>query len=136
MPNWSFKVYGGQCRDGSIGPASEVALKMRDARFIWHTKAGGDGYGHVIHNIPAVARPMIVRAMYYQGKMAQSLIKDGETAIVIDNLNNNEIVNKILYYSEPDRYATLCRNAYENFKKVVNFDREEIRLRKFLSILI
>jgi hypothetical protein len=135
MPDWNFKVYGGQCRDGSIGPASQVAHKMREARFIWHTKAGGDGYGHVIHNIPAVGRPMIVRAMYYQGKMAQGLIKDGETAIVIDNLSNNEIVNKIKYYSDPDRYVKICATAYQNFKKVVDFDREEAQIRIFLANL-
>lgn len=135
MPDWNFKVYGGQCRNGPVGPASEVAKRMAQARFIWHTKAGGDGYGHVIHNIAAVGRPMIVRRMYYQGKMAEPLIKDGETAIVIDGLNNQEIVNKINYYNDPERYGKLCENAYKNFKNIVDFDKEAEQIKDFLTRL-
>lgn len=135
LPNWNFKAYGGQCRDGAIGPANKLADKMRESRFIWHTKAGGDGYGHVIHNAPAVGRPLIVKKQYYQGKMAEPLLIDGKTCIAIDGLGVPEIVNKIEYYSDAERYQALYNNTYTNFKKVVNFDDEETKIKDFLNRL-
>lgn len=136
MPNWVFKAYGGQCRDGAAHGAHELADKMREARFIWHTKNGGDGYGHILHNSAAVGRPLIVRKAYYMGKMAEPLMIDGETCIAIDGLGVDEIIAKINYYSEPERYKKMCENVYANFKKVVNFDREFEDLQIFLKKLL
>lgn len=136
MPDFKFRSYGGQCRDGNCNGSEELAVKMREAMFIWHTKAGGDGYGHVIHNAAAVGRPLIVKKQYYQGKMAEALIKDEITAIVIDGLDNQEIMEKINFYSEPERYRRMAKEAYDNFIQVVNFDNEELKIRAFLDRLI
>lgn len=136
MQDWSFKAFGGQCRDGAIGPTSVLANKMCEAMFIWHTKAGGDGYGHVIHNAPAVGRPLIVRKQYYDGKLAEPLLIDGETCIAIDGLSYPQIINKIVHYSEPVRYKEMCQKAYERFKQIVDFDREQKQIEVFLSKLI
>lgn len=136
MPDWSFKSYGGLCRDGRVVGFSEVAKRMRESRFIWHTKYGGDGYGHIVYNSAAVARPMIVKMEYYKDKLGRELMKDGETCIMIDGLSPQEIVNKILYYSDEIRYTTLCKNLYENFKERVNFENESIALQNFIKGLI
>lgn len=136
MPDWNFKAHGGQCRDNPIGPTDRLAQTMREARFIWHTKWAGDGYGHIIHNVPAMARPLIVKKLYYQGKMAEPLLIDDVTCIVIDGLDYQQIVNKILYYSEPERYKTMCKAAYANFKKVVDFDKEQKAIEEFLQKLV
>lgn len=136
MPDWSFKIYGGQCRDGAIGPSAVLADMMRQARFIWHTKSGGDGYGHVIHNAPATGKPLIVKKQYYQGKMAESLLKDGETCIVIDGLSPTEIIEKITYYSEPTRYKNMSKAAFDQFNNVVDFDAEQKKIEEFLSKLL
>lgn len=135
MPDWVFRSYGGQCRDGAMHGSRSVAQAMKDSRFVWHTKNGGDGYGHIIHNAPAVGRPLIVNRSYYQGKMAEPLLIDGETCIVIDNLNPQEIVSKIMYFNEKERYEKMAKNCYENFLKVVDFDKEELLIREFLSKL-
>ena len=135
LPDWNFKAFGGQCRDGSMDGSQALADKMREARFIWHTKNFGDGYGHVIHNIAAVARPMIVKKQYYEGKLANDLIIDGQTAIVIDGLTNDQIIEKILYYSDSIRYNQLCLNVYRNFKLTVNFDAEYAKIQEFLQNL-
>jgi len=132
---YDFKAFGGQCRDGAKHGAAEVAQEMRDSMFIWHTKQGGDGYGHVIHNAPAVGRPLIVKREYYRGKFGDLLIKDGETAIVIDGLEPFQIADKVLYYSEPTRYKKMCEAAYKNFKQVVDFDREQKHIERFLAAL-
>ena len=128
MPEWSFKALGGQCRDGAAHGSKELAGKM-------HTKNGGDGYGHVIHNAAAVGRPMIVRKSYYSGKMGDSLMIDGVTCIAIDGLTDNQIVTKILEYSRPHVYAELCHNVIANFKRVVNFDDEALNIQNMLERL-
>ena len=136
MLDWKFKSYGGQCRDGSCNGSKALASKMQEARFIWHTKAGGDGYGHVIHNAAAVGRPMIVKKSYYEGKLAEALLIDGVTCINIDNLGYEEIISKINYFNEPDRYSQMCRAVYQNFVKVCNFDLEFEQLKQFLETLV
>lgn len=136
MPEWTFRAFGGQCRDGAIHGSANVAKTMAVSRFIWHTKAGGDGYGHIIHNAPAMGRPLIVKAEYYRGKMAEPLLIDGQTAIFIDGLSPVEIMNKIEYYNEPERYNAMSRATYDNFKKVVDFDAEELKIIEFLAKLV
>ncbi len=136
MPDWEFKSYGGQCRDGAMHGAENVAREMKDCRYIWHTKAGGDGYGHIIHNAPAVGRPLIVNREYYRGKMAESLLRDGDTCITIEGLSAQEIVNKIETFNTPEKYEQMCLNAYNNFVNQVNFDKEEIAIRQFLEKLV
>ncbi len=136
MPDWSFKTFGGSCRDGSIGPIEELATNMRLSKFIWHTKYGGDGYGHVLYNSAAVARPIITKVGYYFGKMGHELMQDGVTCIGIDGLTNEQIVEKIQYFSEPDRYITMCRNVRANYENKVNFNTEFQQLQHFLKNLL
>ena len=136
MSNWTFRSFGGQCRDGSMDGSENLANKMREARFIWHTKAGGDGYGHVLHNSAAVGRPIITKKLYYAGKMGEKLMIDGETCIAIDGLTAHEIISKIEYYSDPPRYEQMCRAVYENFHQVCDFDKEFESLQIFLNNLI
>lgn len=68
--------------------------------------------------------------------MAEALLIDGETCVVIDGLEPPGIVDKIIYFNQAQRYNNLCRNAYKNFKKHVDFDKEEIALHDFLARLI
>jgi hypothetical protein len=136
MPDWKFRSYGGSCRDGCAHGADQLAEYIKNSRFVWHIKSGGDGYGHILHNAAAIGRPMIVKRSYYEGKMGGDLMIDGKTCINIDNLNLNEIVNKINYYNEESRYKELCNNTFNNFKEVVNFDREFETIKQFLLNLL
>lgn len=136
MPDWNFKAYGGQCRDGAANGSRELALKMQESKFIWHTKNGGDGYGHVLHNSAAVGRPLIVRRAYYYNKMGAKLMIDGETCIAIDGLGIDEVKNKIEYFSRPDLYSEMCRKVYNNFLVQVDFDKEAELIKDFLAKLI
>ena len=135
LPDWDFKAYGGQCRDGAAHGSLEVADKMRSAKFIWHTKDGGDGYGHVIHTAMACGKPLICKKSQYLGKLAEPLLIDNVTCIDIDNLSAQEVVDKINQIGE-EKYLQMCGNVVDNFKKVVDFDKEEIQLRDFLKKLV
>jgi hypothetical protein len=135
MPDWKFRAWGGECRDGCAHGETQVAEFMRNCRFVWHTKSGGDGYGHIIHNTGAVARPMVVKTAYYKNKLGGLLMKDGETCIAIDGLDVPEIINKIEYYDDNKRYQTMSNNIKENFKEVVDFDKEAEDIKVFLQNL-
>ncbi len=136
MRDWSFRSFGGQCRDGVVNGSDALSAKMSEARFIWHTKYGGDGYGHVLHNSAAKGRPLIIKEEYYLGKLGGELIKDGETCITIDRLTPQEIMNKIEYFNEPELYRKLCKNTYENFKQKVDFDKEGEAIKIFIDNLM
>lgn len=136
MPNWTFRSYGGQCRDGAAHGAQQLADKMRESLFIWHTKKHGDGYGHVLFNSAAVGRPIITKKSDYAGKLGEDLMIDGKTCINIDGLSPGDIVEKIKHYSDPRLYEYMRAMVVENFREHVNFDREEQELRQFLNNLL
>jgi hypothetical protein len=136
MSEYTFKCYGGQCRDGVVAGEIGVAEEMADSLFVWHTKCGGDGYGHIIHNAPACGRPLIVKKEYYNGKMADKLLIDGQTCLTIDGMGIREVMNKIAYYSRPKEWQLLSDGAAAKFKEVVDFDKEAIQILEFLGRLI
>lgn len=135
MPDWEFKAYGGQGRDGNMNGSELLANEMANQRFIWHVKSGGDGYGHIIHNAAALGRPAIVKKSYYQGKLAEDLMIDGVTCVDIDGLSPSDIKNKIEHFNQEDRYLKMCMATYENFKAKVNFDKDAKSIVTFLSHL-
>jgi hypothetical protein len=131
MPNWQFRSFGGSCRDGACHGDKEVASYMHESKYIWHTKRGGDGYGHIIHNVFAVGRPPIVNMSYYSGKLAEKLMIDGQTCIAIDGLNPEQIVNKILQTDA----VSMSINAHNVFTKYVDFNEDEKNVRQFIKLL-
>lgn len=133
---YEMKCFGGQCRDGSANGSKELAKRIKDSQFIWHTKNGGDGYGHVLHNSAACGRPIIAKFSQYYGKLGADLLIDGHSAINIDGLSTHAIVEKILFYSDIDSYNRMSNNVYRNFKAVCNFNEEEKKIRQFLENLV
>ena len=132
MPGWNFESHGGQCRDGALGPARVLASDMQRNLWIWHTKNGGDGYGHIIHNAAAVGRPLIVRKSYYQGKLAEDLLIDGVTCIDIDQIAPDKIPEAIEYYSLGGRWEKMCQEIYHLFRQTVNFEKEALEIATML----
>lgn len=133
MDGWEFRSYGGQCRDGAAHGVKQVAEFMGNARFVWHLKSGGDGYGHILHNAFAMGIPPIVKMQHYAGKLGGMLLVDRETCVAVDGLNLVQIINKVGYHSENERYETMRKNVYNRFNKFVSFDKEEKHLRHFLK---
>lgn len=133
IPDWEFRSYGGQNRDGWCNGPQEVAEKMREATFIFNVKKNGDGFGFTIHEAAAVGRPIITRASDYKGKLAEPLIHPA-TGILIDGLEPEEIANTIEYnYYERQNFSS---EIYKAFKENVDFDKEEIKIRRFLDNLL
>lgn len=135
MPEWTFRAFGASNRDVNLAGEKEIVSKLQESRFVWHVKAGGDGYGHAIHNAFAVGRPPIVIYDYYKDKLAGQLMKDGETCIFIDKLTAPEIVTKILEYNDEATYQKMSEATYNRFKEIVDFDKETESIKSFLEKL-
>lgn len=135
LPEYTFKAFGGQCPDGSLVGHKALADEMRKAKFIWQVKHTGDGYGHILFNSAAVGRPCIVKKSYYSGMLGEKLLIDDKTCINIDGLSTAQIVDKIKYFSDPDRYKEMCKNVYDNFNACVNFKEDAEKVNKFLQNL-
>lgn len=119
---YSLKAYGGQCPDGNMTGADELANKMREAQMIFHVKPGGDGFGHIIHNAYAVGRPVITRKSHYKGQLAEQLMTT-ENTIDLDVFGVDGAINIIKHISEnPDELRKMGRAAHNQFANVVDYD--------------
>lgn len=132
---WKVNIHGGQGRDGAVHGAKNVASVLRFSKFLWHVKAGGDGYGHILFNSAACGVPAIVKKSYYAGKLGEKLLIDGVTCIDIDGLAPAEIVEHILHFSQPENYSKMSQAIYDNFRDCVDFDKDEENIRQFLARL-
>lgn len=132
---WEFRAYGGQCPDGNMNGAHELASKMREAAFIFHVKPGGDGFGHIIHNAYAVGRPVITRSSHYQNQLAEQLLVPG-TFIDLDRYSRAEVKNiltRLMF--DPDALADMGKRAAARFDEVVDYKKESEEIAQWLTTL-
>lgn len=133
LPEFEFKAYGVGSPDGTVS-GNTISQRMKENAFGWHIKPA-DGYGHVIHKWFACGRPIITRASYYKGKMAEPLIIDGITAIDLDKRSFEDNIAFIKEMAKPENHFKMCVNAFNRFREVVNFDKEAQEVQVFLENL-
>lgn len=110
---------------GNLPNTPAVAESMRSTRIGWHYKEWSDGYGHVIHNLFAIGRPVLATAGYYQGKLAGPLFQEGVTSFDIRRHSDQElaeIVTRLL--RDDDEWARMCAASAARFREVVDFDAD------------
>ena len=135
MPDFDFKMYGAGGDDGNITGLDKLGQAMRDSAFFFHVKHHGEGFGHVIHNAYAVGRPVITLFEHYRGKLASRFLINDYSAILIDDYDLSTLTQKIRFWSEPKNHKKMCENARDLFKKYVNFDEDERKIREFIKKL-
>lgn len=133
MPDWEFRSFGGQCRDGAIWDRNELADKMRGATFIYQVKTDGDGYGHNIFSSAAIGRPLITRYSDYKDKLAETFMW-WDMSINVENRTSQELVEDINRAYE--QRVVMSKRIDTKFKETVDFDKEEGEIRVFLNNLI
>ncbi len=74
LPDYSFGSFGHDCPDGFLTPVAAIAEEMVRAKWGYHDKLSGDGFGHVIHNWAAIGRPLIGHGSYYRGQRAEGIL--------------------------------------------------------------
>lgn len=135
LPSWDFKSFGAGM-EANIMATKDIAKQMHNSGFTWHYKPEGDGFGHIIYNSFAVGRVPIIWKSQYRGKSADELMIDGRTCIdaekhTIDSLAH--ILNNIA--NNPTIHNMMSEAAYNRFKEVVDYDKEEQKVRTFLDQL-
>lgn len=135
LPDFTFKMHGICGRDGVIsGDLMPQAIK--DSAFVWHVKRSGC-CGFVARQAVASGRPCIIKKTYcYENySMSRDWFEDSINCIDLDLGTTRENLEKIKYFSEPNRHAEMCKNTADKFKRDVNFDQEAIRIEAWLGSL-
>ncbi len=132
LPQHRMESYGAGNETGSIARTADVADKMKEADFIWHLKHE-DGYGHVLHNAAALGRPVIISKNQYRKLRFGKFIEDGVTCIDVDGLSAEGLAKKIRHFGEPERLERMSKALYQRFRDLVDFDRDERNVRRFLA---
>jgi hypothetical protein len=141
LPDWTFKAYGALNRDGSIHDSElDISNEIKKFGFIFHVKKD-DGYGHIIHNSFACGKPMLIdykkTSVDWNGELipitANKLYDNNDTIIDVNN-GVDFIVEKLLYMS--NNYKRYSNIVYSKFQKIVNFDKEQTDIEKFLKNLV
>lgn len=132
--NWNS--FGGQCRDGCLTSSIALANSMREDSFVFHVKPGGDGYGHVVHNAFAVGRPVVARSSDYRGSWAGELMVQGSFIDLDKMATYDEAAATLIRLNGiPEELTAMGTRAKERFSEVVDFDREELDIRRWIEAL-
>lgn len=133
LNEFEWKAFGGQNPDGNMEGPKQLADKMREAMFVFHSKPGGDGFGHIIHNAYAAGRILIARSSQYENQLAADLLVPG-TFIDMDKYSRGELKNIIrrLSYSPADLEA-MSRRAAARFREVVDYNKESEEIKQWLQ---
>lgn len=134
LPDFDFKSYGGQNADGVKNTTVEIADTMQRSFFGFHSKRGGDGYGHILYNWFACGRPIITRLSDYKGKLGEELMVDDETILDLDKYDYDGICLKLSNLA-PHEYQYMCQQVRNKFLERVDFEADSVKISKFLENL-
>ena len=134
LADWTFTTHGHEGRNGFIVPSEAQGALMASAGFGWHDKPVGDGFGHVIHGWAAVGRPIIGRAAFYRGKMAEPLWTP-ETSIDTGGKSLGDVVREMQAIAgDADRHTAMCCAIRAKFDSLVNYEAEADAVRSLLGL--
>ncbi len=131
---FEFKAFGGQCPDGNMTGAHELAQKMREADLIFHVKPGGDGFGHILHNAYAIGRPVITRTSHYRNTLGNRLFTSNNS-IDLDSIEVEEASKMIPALYDNQNIRSMGKNAADRFKMLVDYDHEAKKVEEWLKSL-
>ena len=116
LPEYQFNFYGQGSRNGHIQGHKNLVKIMHENKFGLHLKPGGDGMGHIIHNLFATGTVPIVKYEYYKNCLAGELMVDEQTCLFIDNLTPEEVAIKIKKYEILEILAVLGKRGNNDFR--------------------
>lgn len=135
LQEFECRTHGSDGPDGKVVPTTTLADKMASYGFGWHDKPQGDGFGHVIHYLASVGRPLIGHASYYRGLFAGPLWEDGVTCVSIDGRRPHEVAALVREIAaDPERHEEMCRAIRARVDELVDFDRDEHAVRTLLGL--
>lgn len=136
-PDLTFRIHGIDGPDGNLKPSTTIAAAIRGAGWGWHDKTHGDGFGHVIHSLAAVGRPLIGHASHYAGKRAEGLWVDGETCIDLDRHPITEALTMVREISsDPMRHNDMSVAIRRRFDELCDWDRDARLVADLLGLAV
>jgi hypothetical protein len=133
LGEFKWGSFGGQNPDGNLTGPKDLAQKMAEAMFVFHSKPGGDGFGHIIHNAFAMGRIVIARSSQYQNQLAADLLVPG-TFVDMDKYSRGELKNIIRRISyDRDVMRSMSERAAARFREVVNYENESKEIELWLQ---
>ena len=139
LPEWEFKTYGGNNRDGILS-FENMHTTIQNVGFLFHVKKTDEGYGMMIHSAFACGTPVITdteyMTVYYDIYIPNtaSLLFNNDTIIDIKKLSIKEIV--YLLEQRSDNYQYYSDQVYKKFKEVIDFDEECNNIKLFIEKLL
>ncbi|MCF1193180.1 hypothetical protein LRR18_16445, partial [Mangrovimonas sp. AS39] len=133
LPEVDFRAYGASCPNGPLNGSKDVSSHMREASLGWHCKPGG-GLGHSAMGWMASGRGVITKMSDHRqyGGDATRLFEPGITCLDIEARDVTSNCMQIRKLLDPAVCLKLSENAYKRFREVINYNEEELRVRKFL----
>ncbi len=115
---------------GNVVTSVDLAAQMRSARVGLHFKKWSDGYGHVIHNLFAVGKPVVATASFYADKLAGPLFVEGVTSFDVQRHSKAETVDFIRrLVDDDDLHQRMSEASAARFREIVDFDAEAEQIR-------
>lgn len=143
---WRFHGHCGNDNplwESNVKTTPELAAQMRAAGIGVHFKTWSDGYGHVIHNLFAVGKPIIATAGYYHGsrdglaKLAGPLFVEGVTSFDVQSHSVAEIADIARRLATDDEFHHRISDASAaRFAEIVNFDEDAEKVRTLLESVL
>lgn len=134
MQEFQWKAYGAGAIDGIPNTLTTMVGLMEESLFGYHNKPGGDGFGHVIHSWGMVGRPVIINYETYKNQLAGQFLIPDVTCIPIEQ-DIQALIQKIKYFSEPERHRRMCLAMRKAWEQAVNYDTEGQKLKEFFATL-
>lgn len=133
----SMKYYGSGSPEGPVHGAKGVAEKMIESNIGWHLKPHG-GLGHTAMGWMYCGRPIITNMSQHRswGGDAVRLFEPGVTCHDIEAHSPEENCAMIRKMLEPEENIRWCERARARFIDIINYDREEQDVRKFLEVIL
>jgi hypothetical protein len=140
-PEFDWKVYGAygsapldELACGNLETTPKVAERMRAIRMAWHAKYWSDGYGHVIHNLHAVGRPIFAYHAYYADKLAAPLMIHGVTGFDLGQMDETSVIATLRRLRDNDEYHhQISAATAARFREVVDFARDSANVGQLLA---
>lgn len=140
-PDFDWRVYGAygeapidQWACGNISTTAAVGDAMQEVGIAWHAKYWSDGYGHVIHNLCAVGRPLFAYHSYYANKLAGQLLIPGETFVNLDGMSDHDIMVRLRRFRDDPEEAQRFGDALAaRFRSVVDFDEDAENIKALME---
>lgn len=136
-PDLSFRVHGIDGPDGNLKPITSIAHAIDAAGWGWHDKTHGDGFGHVIHYLAAMGRPLIGHASHYRGKRAEGLWVDEVTCIDLDLHPLPEALDMVrAISSDPARHNDMSVAIRRAFDAECDWQRDADAVAELLGLAV